>query len=300
MRNPTEIVNNAQQSIKLMETINNYWKNLGRLKIRLGGNGKYASGILTKPGTAPTTFNGQNINYITSPKGGNVTHKFYTDQGSEYILTKDGFARRIKSSHANTGGADSGLHEWNKGATRFLDSDELGWSYQAWTDRTKPLGFSEKDGVISLVTKDNGKWRYVMRSELRPNAVKNKTIEDGIIQSTYTTEPKVGKWILEYGTNPTGEINWFHPGSQVAFIEGLKQGGKINKFQKGTINGGILPDVEVTPTKLYLETYYPGISKYPATGHSALYGYRTYPKGYWYYNFDSDEEPESARIDKIF
>jgi hypothetical protein len=164
-----------------METINKYWKNLGKLKIRLGGNGKYASGILTKPGTAPTTFNGQNINYITSPKGGNVTHKFYTDQGSEYILTKDGFARRVKSSHANTGGTDAGLHEWNKGATRFLDSDELGWSYQAWTDRTKPLGFSEKDGIISLVTKDNGKWRYVMRSELRPNAIKNGTIKDGII-----------------------------------------------------------------------------------------------------------------------
>lgn len=217
-----------QQSAKLMETINNYWKNLGKLKIRLGGNGKYASGILTKPGTAPTTFNGQNINYITSPKGGNVTHKFYTDQGSEYILTKDGFARRVKSSHANTGGADAGLHEWNKGATRFLDSDELGWSYQAWTDRTKPLGFSEKDGIISLVTNDNGKWRYVMRSELRPNAVKNGTIKDGIVQSAYTTEPKVGKWMLEYGTNPTGEINWFHPGSQVAFIEGLKQGGKMN------------------------------------------------------------------------
>jgi len=34
--------------------------------------------------------------------------------------------------------------------------------------------------------------------------------------------------MLEYGTNPTGEINWFHPGSQVAFIEGLKQGGKMN------------------------------------------------------------------------
>jgi hypothetical protein len=33
--------------------------------------------------------------------------------------------------------------------------------------------------------------------------------------------------MLEYGTNPTGEINWFHPGSQVAFIEGLKQGGFI-------------------------------------------------------------------------
>ena len=224
----------VQQSAKLMETINNYWKNLGKLKIRLGGNGKYASGILTKPGTAPTTFNGQNISYITSPKGGNVTHKFYTDQGSEYILTKDGFARRIKTPHANTQGADAGLHEWNKGATRFLDSDELGWSYQAWTDRTKPLGFSEKDGIISLVTNDNGKWRYVMRSELRPNAVKNKTIKDGIIQSAYTTEPKVGKWILEYGTNPTGEINWFHPGSQVAFIEGLKQGGKmIYKFKKG-------------------------------------------------------------------
>jgi len=40
-----------------METINNYWKKLGRLKVRLSG-GRATSGILTKPGTAPTTFNG--------------------------------------------------------------------------------------------------------------------------------------------------------------------------------------------------------------------------------------------------
>ena len=220
----------VQQSAKLMETINNYWKNLGKLKIRLGGNGKYTSGILTKPGTAPTTFNGQNINYITSPKGGNVTHKFYTDQGSEYILTKDGFARRIKSPHSNVEGSDSGLHDWNEGTTIFTNGED-GKLFNTAFYKFSDFGF--KPGTYGLV-RQNGKakimlidpktkqWREAMFSDAYPTSVKEGLQQDRVLSVDYSDIPFVGGHILEKTSG-----SW-HPGSQVAFIEGLKQGGKMN------------------------------------------------------------------------
>lgn len=221
-----------QQSAKLMETINNYWNKLGKLKIRLGGNGKYASGILTKPGTAPTTFNGQNISYITSPKGGNVTHKFYTDQGSEYILTKDGFARRIKTPHANTGGADAGLHEWNQGKTYFLD-DKGNFSGQFRLIKEKVPNIAVatgKDGKMYFMNADTNK--LILNEEIFPKAVEKGILSKGYYNIPYSQEPKLGYSLFEFGTNgTTGKINWYHPGSSVAFIEGLKQGGKMNTLQ---------------------------------------------------------------------
>ena len=227
----------VQQSAKLMETINNYWKNLGKLKIRLGGNGKYASGILTKPGTAPSTFNGQNIKYITSPKGGNVTHKFYTDQGSEYILTKDGFARRIKTPHNNTKGVDAGLHDWNKGKTYFLDTkdaNDFAGQFTLIKEKYPNVAVATgKDGKMYFMNTDTNK--LILTEEVFPNAVREGILPKGYYNVPYSQEPKLGYSIFEFGTNgPTGKINWYHPGSSVAFIEGLKQGGKmIYKFKKG-------------------------------------------------------------------
>jgi hypothetical protein len=40
-----------------MKSIESFWNGLKSLKVRLSG-GKATSGVLTKPGTAPTTFNG--------------------------------------------------------------------------------------------------------------------------------------------------------------------------------------------------------------------------------------------------
>lgn len=185
----------------------------------------YEPAILTTPKRSPRTFNGLPIETILSPKGGKVKSKFFTGQGSEYILTEDGFARRIKPPHANDV-SQQGLHGWNKGATRFTDSNELGWAYQAWTDRTKPLGFQEKDGIITLMTKDAGKWRPVMRSEVRPSAVSKGLVEESPLQTAYTTYPQINKHLLEYGTNNLGEINWFHNGSPVSHIE-FKKGGRL-------------------------------------------------------------------------
>lgn len=230
----------VQQSAKLMETINNYWKNLGKLKIRLSG-GRATSGILTKPGTAPTTFNGQNINYITSPKGGNVTHKFYTDQGSEYILTKDGFARRVKSPHNNTLGqgsgptewnaanSDAGLHNWNEGTTIFTEGED-GKLFNTAFYKLSDFGFKPgtyglarkgEKARIMLIDPKTKQWRAAMLSDVYPTTVKQGLQADRVMETNYSDVPKLGWHILEKANG-----GW-HPGSPVAFIEGLKQGGII-------------------------------------------------------------------------
>ena len=230
-----------QQSAKLMETINKYWKSLGKLKVRLSG-GRATSGILTKPGTAPTTFNGQNINYITSPKGGNVTHKFYTDQGSEYILTKDGFARRVKSPHNNTLGqgsgpmewnaanSDAGLHNWNEGTTIFTEGED-GKLFNTAFYKLNDFGFKPgtyglarkgEKARIMLIDPKTKQWRAAMLSDVYPTTVKQGLQADRVMETNYSDVPKLGWHILEKANG-----GW-HPGSPVAFIEGLKQGGKMN------------------------------------------------------------------------
>ena len=222
-----------QQANKLMETINNFWKNLGKTKIRV--QGAKTSGILTQPGTAPTTFNGQNIQYISSPNGQPVTHKFYTDQGSEYILTKDGFARRVKSPHTNTKGTDAGLHDWNQGKTYFLDDKgDFSGQFRLLKEKYPNVAVATgKDGKMYFLNTDTNK--LILTEDLFPRAVNQGILQKGYYGIPYSYEPKLGYSLFEFGTNGTnGTINWYHPGSQVAFIEGLKQGGKmIRKGQNG-------------------------------------------------------------------
>lgn len=177
---------------------------------------KYKPGILTSPGKSSNTFNGQNLSEIVSPKGGKVSKKFYTSQGSEYIITEDGFARRIKS---NQGKGDHGLHEWNDGHTVFLDPsvgfdkvkmerirDVFPQAIPTMTDR----------GLMFLAPK-NGKWEAIRTEELFPTSVKNGTIPSGeyIIQAT--SKPKLGYTLFEYNRDPKNF--WFHPGHDVSYIE---------------------------------------------------------------------------------
>lgn len=219
-----------QQSEKLMEYINNFWKNLKKAKLRLQGTGKYQSGILTQPGTSPTTFNGQNIKYIESPNGQSVTHKFYTDQGSEYILTKDGFARRIKSPHSNTNGSDAGLHDWNQGKTYFLnkDANDFAGQFKLIKEKYPNVAVATgKDGKMYFINTDTNK--LILTEDVFPKAIECGLMSKGYYSVPYSQEPKIGYSIFEFGTNgSTGKINWYHPGSSVAFIEGMKQGGKMN------------------------------------------------------------------------
>jgi len=47
--------------------------------MEVGDGSSYEKAVLTRPGTSPNTFNGENLNDITSPKGAKVSKKFYTE-----------------------------------------------------------------------------------------------------------------------------------------------------------------------------------------------------------------------------
>ncbi len=42
-------------------------------------------------------FNGEPLEEIKDPKGGNITYKFHTEKGSVYIMSENHMSRRIKS-----------------------------------------------------------------------------------------------------------------------------------------------------------------------------------------------------------
>ena len=54
------------------------------------------------------TFNGEECNKITSPTGSPIEWKFFTSRGTEYVLSSEKQARRIKQAGLN----DDGLHPW--------------------------------------------------------------------------------------------------------------------------------------------------------------------------------------------
>lgn len=179
-------------------------------------NSKYAEAFLTTPGSSPTTFNGEILETIRSPKGGKVTNKFYTGQGSEYIITEDGYARRIKSDQ---GKGDHGLHDWNKGYTAFLDPSVGFDKIKMETIRSKfPHAVpTMTDKGLVFISPKNGKWEVLKTEELFPASVKQGTLPKGdyIIKAEKT--PTLGYTVLEYNRDP--QNFWFHPGHEVSFIE---------------------------------------------------------------------------------
>ena len=144
------------------------------------GTGKYKPALWTHPGYAPESFNNQQIKTILSPKGAPVSHKFYTEQGSEYILTKDGYARRIKTPHANTGGVDAGLHDWNQGKTYFLnDAGNFSGQFRLIKEKVPNITVTTgKDGKMYFMNADTNK--LVLNEEIFPRAV-----EKGILSKNY-------------------------------------------------------------------------------------------------------------------
>lgn len=80
---------------------------------------KHPQAELTEPGEKPNMFNGQLISTLKSPTGKKIKFKFFTNQGSEYILSETNECRRIKCEIH--GKYEAGLHDWNQFA--FFCSD---------------------------------------------------------------------------------------------------------------------------------------------------------------------------------
>ena len=163
---------------------------------------------LTKPWTAPGSFNWEPLMNIKSPKcipgiKSLVLQKFYTEQGSEYIRAEDGSTRRIKSYHPNTDWDDIWLKAWF-GKAIFTKGEE--WSnfnlaVQILIDKGYNIQIcqSNKNKHIAIICiHDWEKWRQAKISDAYSKAVKEKTLKDWPLKTEYSTTPELRSYILEF------------------------------------------------------------------------------------------------------
>jgi hypothetical protein len=147
---------------------------------------------------------------------------FETAQGSKYIRTSDGRIRRWKSVHANTGGEDKGLHEWNQ-QSMFVSPDyekEANSIQFLIGNGQKNLALSKNaDGkIVVMVTKDN-QWRPGTWLDAYPNFFKlNPNYQNKILAWEYKKEPTLGYHVVDFNLKENGTIKSYHFGSPVAKI----------------------------------------------------------------------------------
>ncbi len=184
---------------------------------------------LNTPNPAPNTEQ-QNTSTVPtqllSPSGSPIKLYFTTAQGSQYIMAESGETRRIKSSHANTGGEDAGLHAWNQKA--FFTSKEyeyLGNSPQFFIGNGyKNYTMSLKGDTVTFFVVDpkNNQWRQGTFGDAYPKSVKGDPSKANIpLSFPIVTTPKTGFFILEFRMKGN-MISNYHFGSPVADVKDIK------------------------------------------------------------------------------
>lgn len=185
--------------------------------IILPRSSRYKPAILTSPGTSPKTFNGKPLREVISPKGTPATNKFYTKQGSEYVITADGATQRIKSPHTNTGSSDMGLHKWSDKA--FFTKGEEGKNFNTagalLQEKGIPFTITSEYRKLQYLLFDGKQWRPVMMSDVYPKSVRGKDLP---ITTSYSDKPELGTHILEVNSK-NNIVTSIHPGSDVSYIE---------------------------------------------------------------------------------
>lgn len=183
---------------------------------------------LTKPWSDPDHFNWELLINIESPKWFPVTHKFYTEQGSEYIRTYDGSTRRIKSYHSNTEWEDMWLKDWFENAifTKGETWYDFNLAVQLLKDKWYTINIYRiiKDGKnISVICILDGKRRRQANiSDAYSQAVKEWTIKDWPLVAEYTSYPELNSHILQFNIK-NGVVDKIHPWSKVSYIENFNK-----------------------------------------------------------------------------
>ena len=147
---------------------------------------------------------------------------FETSQGSKYIRLSDGRLRRWKSSHANTGGEDMGLHGWQQNSI-FVDPK---WDKEANSVQfiqsyhsLKNLGLTKnKDGKMIFMLFKDGEWSPATWADAYPGYVKlNPESGKKILGWEYSKEPTQGFHVVDFSLEG-GRIKSYHFGSEVSKV----------------------------------------------------------------------------------
>lgn len=152
---------------------------------------------------------------------------FKTAQGSKYIRLPDGRLRRWKSSHANTGGEDMGLHSWSTQSI-FVDPkfEHPANSIQYLVGKGYKVALSkDAEGKMFPMIVDNGQWRPATWGDAYSvYARQNPEVAKKVLSWKYSKEPIVGYHVVDFdlkGGDRGTEIKGYHFGSPVSEIGSL-------------------------------------------------------------------------------
>lgn len=220
------------------------WKDPNVNEVRVGGTdrgSKYEEGILTRPGTAPDKWNGQNISDIRDPKGGTAIGKFYSENGSEYVYTNTGMTRRVKFYDSNTNGKDAGVSEWHD--TVFMEKDDPLYellSHKNSRDRFLAFPgcrFDPSTGKLMVQRTKGGEWTPFKLSDAidleKVNAklreMGTETFEDHEYSLPKTkNEPKKGRTLVEFIFDENGNIKGLHASGGIGYVENSSTSSAFN------------------------------------------------------------------------
>lgn len=201
-----------------------HWEDPNVNEVYVGGEGfKYAKGKLTRPGTAPTQWNGEEIASIKDTSGNQAVGKFYSANGSEYVFTNEGTTRRIKYADPTTEGNDQGVQDWKD--TYFLATKDPLYkdlfgntNFTENKDLFKNLRVDPSTRKIIFDDPETGETRPLMLSDVTPETETLDQDHDFTLPAS-RGEPKVGNTLVEFEFGDNGEILNSRASDGIAYIE---------------------------------------------------------------------------------
>ncbi len=159
----------------------------------------------------------------TTKDGHQITTYFETEQGSKYILSDKNESKRIKSVHANTGGADAGLKTWKSHCLFVPHEDEvMANAPQFMIHRFKHHAPHFEGNQMGFFVLDNGKWRVANKSDAYPKSFAPGSNTDGPILFRISKTPTVGFNVVEYDL-ANKMLAGYHLGSPVSKIKKISE-----------------------------------------------------------------------------
>lgn len=201
-----------------------HWEDPNVNEVYVGGEGfKYAKGKLTRPGTASTQWNGEEIASIKDTSGNQAVGKFYSANGSEYMFTNEGTTRRIKYADQATEGKDQGVQDWKD--TYFLDTKDSLYkdlfgntNFTENKDAFKNLRVDPSTRKIVFDDSETGETRPLMLSDVTPETETLDQDHDFTLPAS-RGEPKVGNTLVEFEFGDNGEILNSRASGSISYIE---------------------------------------------------------------------------------
>lgn len=149
-----------------------------------------------------------------STTGNKIIIYFETEQGSKYLLTDKNESKRNKSHHANTGGEDKGMQNWQENCV-FVDP-----KFEYYANAPQFLANKIKLSDVKVSTKGGRLAFYYKQEVLKFRDAYPKTGGEQPLVFEYTPRPTKGFHCLEYTLGNDGySIKSWHFGSKVSRIE---------------------------------------------------------------------------------